>query len=57
MTEQTRRIPVRTSGNWGVAQDSMPKGLSDGNQSFKPSKPTNLVRPQGVKPPPPRRTK
>jgi hypothetical protein len=57
MTERTKTIPVRTSGNWGVAQDSMPKSLSNGNQSFKPVKPENLVRPQGVKPPPPGRTK
>jgi hypothetical protein len=57
MTEQMEAIPVQTSGNKGFAQDSMPKSLSNGNQSFKPVKPANLVRPQGVKPPPPRRTK
>lgn len=57
MTERTEAIPVRTSGNWGIAHDSMPKSLSNGNQSFKPVKPENLVRPQGVKPPPPGRTK
>ncbi len=52
MTEQTKAIPARTSGNWGVAQDSMPKSLSNGNQAFMPSKPEGLVRPQGIKPPP-----
>ena len=57
MTERTKAIPVRTSGNSGFAQDSMPKSLSNGNQSFKPVKPEGLVRPQGVKPPPPGRTK
>jgi hypothetical protein len=57
MTEQTRAIPVQTNTNWGVAQDSIPEILSNGNPSFKPVKPENLVRPQGIKPPPPGRTK
>lgn len=57
MTERTEAIPPRTSGIRGFAQDSMPKSLSSGNQSFKPVKPENLVRPQGVKPPPPGRSK
>jgi hypothetical protein len=57
MTERTEAILARTSGNWSGTNDSMPKSLSSGNQSFKPVKPENLVRPQGVKPPPPRRAK
>ncbi len=57
MTERTKAIPVQTSGIRGFAQDSIPKSLSNGNQSFKPVKPENLIRPQGVKPPPPGRTK
>jgi hypothetical protein len=57
MTEQMKAAPVRTSGNRGFAQDSMPKNLANGNQSFKPVKPENLVRPQGIKPPPSRRSK
>jgi len=57
MTERTKAVPERQSGNWSSANDSMPKSLSNGNQSFKPVKPANLVRPQGVKPPPQGRTK
>jgi hypothetical protein len=57
MTEWLKAITVRAGGSRGVAQDSMPKSLANGNQSFKPAKPANLVRPQGIKPPPPRRTK
>lgn len=57
MTDQTKAIPARTSGSRSIANDSMPKNLSNGNQSFKPVKPESLVRPQGVKPPPPRRAK
>jgi hypothetical protein len=57
MIERTTAIPARTSSIRGFAQDGMPKSLSSGNQSFKPVKPENLVRPDGVKPPPQRRTK
>jgi hypothetical protein len=49
--------PVAASSNWVLAHDGMPKNLANGNQSFKPTKPENLVRPEGVKPPPVRRPK
>ncbi len=57
MTERTKAIPLQTRVIRGLAQDSMPRSLSKGNQSFKPVKPENLVRPQGIKPPPSGRTK
>ena len=38
------------------ANDSMPKSLAR-NSAFKPVKPENVARPQGIKPPPPRKTK
>jgi hypothetical protein len=56
MTEWLKSIPVRIIKNLDIG-DSIPKTFSSGNQSFKPSKPANLVRPQGIKPPPPGRTK
>jgi hypothetical protein len=52
MTEQANRISALPNGGRSCANDSMPKSLSNGNQAFKPVKPANLVRPQGIKPPP-----
>ncbi len=39
-------------GVHGITHDSMPPSIAT---KFKPSKPENLVRPTGVKPPPPKR--
>jgi hypothetical protein len=57
MTQPTKSTPARANGNRSFAQDSMPKNLASGNQTFTPVKPPNLVRPQGVKPPPSGQTK
>jgi hypothetical protein len=55
MTERTTAISMRTSEDKFFGGEV--RITSNGNQSFKPSKPANLVRPQGIKPPPPRRSK
>jgi len=57
MTEQAKAVVEHRNGNRSIAFDGMPKSLSSGNQTFKPAKPENLVRPQGIKPPPSGRTK
>ena len=52
-SSSTNRAGSFASGtNWVDYSES-----SNGKSSFKPVKPANLVRPQGVKPPPPGRTK
>jgi hypothetical protein len=57
MTEQEKVIPAWTSGGTFLTAEGETRSASSGNQTFKPVKPENLVRPQGVKPPPPGRTK
>jgi len=57
MTEQANAVSAWKDGGRFITAEGEVRSLSNGNQTFKPVKPANLVRPQGVKPPPPGRTK
>jgi hypothetical protein len=57
MAEQINNIPVWKVAGTTLTTDGVSKGVSSANSTFKPAKPENLVRPQGVKPPPAGRTR
>jgi hypothetical protein len=57
MTKLNDVVPVSTNNSGYDSINKIYKSVPAGNLTFKPVKPENLVRPQGIKPPPPGRTK
>lgn len=54
MTEHTKTVQTWPSANRVRTTDGVSKSVPSGNSQFTPIKPANVIRPQGIKPPPPR---